>query len=103
MPKQTTEPPAPIRISTNTILEGKFYTAGEPLPFACVADMPDNLRPLVVTEPEAEEEPNEPRGSFQTGVIYEMTDDGRLGRALRRNAQPPGRGTRSGCPRGRLD
>jgi hypothetical protein len=87
MSKQPTEPAAPIRISTNTIWEGKFYTAGEPLPFERIADLPENLQPLVVTsEPEAEE-PNEPRGSFQTGVIYEMTPDGRLGRALRRKVE----------------
>jgi hypothetical protein len=85
MPK-TTQPPGPIRISTNTILNGRFYNRGEPLPVASAADLPDNLKPLVVTEPEAEEEPNEPRGSFETGVVYEMTSDGRLGRAVRRQA-----------------
>lgn len=41
------------------------------------------MRPYVAGEREPEEE-NCPRGSFQTGVVYEMTRDGRLGRALRR-------------------
>ena len=89
MSKETQFPAAAIRISTNTILNGRFFNAGEPLPVERIEDLPENLRPLVVTgEPEAEaEEPNKPRGSFETGVIYEMTDDGRLGRALRRNVQ----------------
>jgi hypothetical protein len=87
MPKQTTEPPAPIRLTTNCIWAGKFYTAGEALPVASVADLTENLQKVVATsEPEAEE-PNEPRGSFQTGVIYEMTPDGRLGRALKRKVE----------------
>ena len=86
MPK-TTEPPRPITLSTNCIFEGRFFPRGEPLPVASVADLPENLQKVVApSEPEAEE-PNEPRGSFQTGVIYEMTDDGRIGRALRRNVQ----------------
>jgi len=89
MPKQAPELPAPIRLSDNTIWEGKFYNAGDPLPVASVEELTPNLRPLVVTgDPEAEaEEPNVARGSYQTGVIYEMTEDGRLGRALRRNVQ----------------
>jgi hypothetical protein len=89
MPKQAPEPPAPIRLSDNTIWEGKFYNAGDPLPVASVEELTPNLRPLVVTgEPEAEdEEPNIPRGNYQHGVIYEMTEDGRLGRTLRRNVQ----------------
>ena len=83
-----TEPPALIRISDNTIIDGKFYVRGEPLPFTRVEDLPPNLQPLVVTgEPEEPEEPNVARGSYQTGIVYEMTEDGRLGRALRRNVQ----------------
>jgi hypothetical protein len=86
MPNQT-ETPAPISISTNTIIGNKFYTAGEPLPFARVEDLPENLRPLVVSNEPEPEEPNVARANFQTGVLYEVTDDNRLGRALRRNVQ----------------
>jgi hypothetical protein len=86
MPKAN-EPPAIVRISTNTILGNRFFNAYEPLPVASVEDLPENLRPLVVTsEPEAEE-PNVARGSFQTGVIYEMTEDGRLGRIHKRKVE----------------
>ena len=87
MPKQATEPPAIVRIRTNTILGNRFFNAGEPLPVASVEDLPENLRPLVVTsEPEAEE-PNEPRGNFQLNTIYEVTDDNKLGRTLRRQVE----------------
>ena len=83
MPKQT-EPPAIVRISTNTIINGKFYKRGEPLPFTKVEDLPPNLRPLVVTnEPEEDEEPEGARGSFQMNTLYEVTDDNRLGRRVR--------------------
>jgi hypothetical protein len=82
------EPPAIVRISTNTIFNGKFYLRGEPLPFSRVEDLPPNLKGLVISgEPDEAEGPNEPRGSFQTGVIYEMTPDGRLGRALKRQVE----------------
>ena len=87
MPKPT-EPPAVIRISTNTIVDGKFYKVGEPLPFTKVEDLPPNLRPLVVTgEPEEDEEPAGARGAFQMNTLYEVTDDNRLGRAVRRRVE----------------
>jgi hypothetical protein len=87
MPKQTTEPPAPIRLTTNCIWEGKFYNRGEPLPVASVADLPENLQKVVETEEPEAEEPNEPRANFQTGVVYEMTPDGRLGRIHKRQVE----------------
>jgi hypothetical protein len=87
MPKTTQPPPTPIRLTTNTIWEGKFYAAGEPLPVASVEELTDNLKPLVITgEPEAEE-PNEARGSFQLNTVYELTDDNRLGRIHKRSVQ----------------
>jgi hypothetical protein len=83
MPK-TTAPPTLVRISDNTIIDGKFYARGEALPFDRAEDLPENLRPLVVTgEPEAEE-PSQPRGSFQLNTPYGVDEDGRLTRALRR-------------------
>ena len=88
MPKPTTEPPAVIRISDNTIIDGKFYVRGTPLPYATVAAMPEILKPLVVTgEPEEDEEPAGARGAFQTNTLYEVTDDNRLGRAVRRRVE----------------
>jgi hypothetical protein len=86
MPKA--EPsPAVIRISTNTILEGKFFAAGEPLPVERVADLPENLRQLVVSDLPEPEEPNEPRALFQLNTPYTVTDDNRLGRQVQRRVQ----------------
>ena len=82
MPNQT-EPPAPIRLSENTIWEGKFYVAGDPLPFERAEDLPENLRPLVVTG-EPEEPDDQPRGAFQLNTAYQVTSDGRLGRQVQR-------------------
>ena len=87
MPKEAHPSAEPITLSTNAIFEGRFYNRGEPLPVASVADLPENLQKVVATEPEAEEEPNEARGSFELNTIYEMTDDNRLGRTLKRNVQ----------------
>ena len=88
MPKPTEPPAAPIRISDNTIIDGKFFCRGTPLPYASVTDMPEILRPLVVTgEPEEDEEPAGARGAFQTNTLYEVTDDNRLGRAVRRRVE----------------
>ena len=85
MPKQT-EPPAIVRISTNTIINGKFYKRGEPLPFERAEDVPENLKPLLVTceDPQQGEEPEGARGSFQLNTAYEVGDDDRLGRRLQR-------------------
>jgi hypothetical protein len=88
MPKpKPPEPPAVIRISANTILDGKFYKRGEPLPFSKVEDLPPNLKPLVVTGEPEDEEPEGARGSFQLNTPYEVTDDDRLGRKVRRRVE----------------
>jgi hypothetical protein len=86
MPKQA-ETPAPITLTCNTILNGRFFAAGQVLPVARVEDLPPSLQPLVVTDSAEPEEENAPRGAFETGVAYEMTPDGRLGRALRRKVE----------------
>ena len=89
MPKQqATEPPRPIRLTCNTILENRFFNRGEVLPITNIADLPENLKPYVVTDESAEpEEENCPRGSFQLNTIYEVTSDNRLGRALKRQIE----------------
>jgi hypothetical protein len=89
MPKP--EPPAVIRISTNCIVNNRFYKVGEALPFENIDDLPPNLKPLVVSgepgEPDEEPEADEPRSSFRLNEIYRVRDDGRLGRQLQRRAQ----------------
>jgi hypothetical protein len=90
MPR-TTEPPAIIRISDNTILAGKFYSRYEPLPVERVEDLPLILQPLVVSGPEPEgEEPDDsqPRNAmFEMNTLYQVDPDGRLGRQLQRRVQ----------------
>jgi hypothetical protein len=87
MPKAT-ETPAPIRISDNLIMDGKFFNRYEPLPVARVEDLPEHIRPLVVTGPEPEgEEPDDsqPRNvAFQLNTPYGVDEDGRLTRAHQR-------------------
>jgi hypothetical protein len=85
MPKAT-ETPAPIRISDNTILNGKFYNRYEPLPVERIEDLPPNLRPLVVSDvPEDEEPAVGPRNiAFQLNTLYGVDADGRLTRAHQR-------------------
>jgi hypothetical protein len=93
MPKQTTEPPAPIRISDNTVLNGKFYARYEPLPVERIEDLPEILRPLVVwgdLEKEEAEEPDDsqPRNvMFKMNELYQVDPDGRLGRQVQRRVQ----------------
>jgi hypothetical protein len=57
MRKQAEAPGKAIRLSTNTILNGKFVNAGEPLPVSRIEDLPPNLKPLVVTGDLELEEP----------------------------------------------
>ena len=45
------------RVTVNTVFNGAFYKAGDPLPVSSADDLPEILRPFVVTsnqEPEAE-------------------------------------------------
>ena len=82
MPKQTAPPAAPIRISTNAVLNGQFFNAYEPLPVARLEDLPDNFRTLVVTTLLEDEGPTVRCLGLNT--LYQMTSDGRQGRRLRR-------------------
>jgi hypothetical protein len=95
MPNQTEPLAEPIRFKTNVIAPvadapggSRFIVAGEDSPYRSLDEVPTNLRPLIVSDsPEEPEEPNEARGSFEMGVPYELTDDGRLGRQLRRKVE----------------
>ena len=83
-PKPTELPQQqPIKLSVNTLIDGKFIQAGEPLPVSS-DNVPPSLQPFVVTsgdEPEAEEEV---RANYELGVTYQMTESGQRGRALSR-------------------
>jgi hypothetical protein len=79
--------PAIVRISTNTIIGNRFFNAYEPLPVERADDLPENLRPLVVTDEPDQEPDDEPRGGFQLNTPYRVTDDGRLGRIHKRRVE----------------
>ena len=93
MPTPQTETPRPITISTNCILNGKFYVVGSPLPVERAEDLPETLQPLVVVtdaaEESDEEEENAPRCTFQLNEVYQTTENGGLGlgRALKRKVE----------------
>ena len=87
-----TEPPAgaatnsPITLSTNCVIEGKFFAAGEPIPFANEAAVPASLKPFI-TEPAEPESTGPPGGVFQPDIVYRTDDTGAiLSRGGRRQA-----------------
>ena len=82
------QPITPITLSVNTVLDGKFILAGDPLPVSSADDLPESLKPFAVTtaNDEPEEADDVARANYQLGVVYQVNSDGRLGRALRRQA-----------------
>src|SRR4030095_607772 len=86
----TPEPQAePIRLSTNAIFNGKFFTRGEVIPVERIADLPPHLQKVLATGDEFDEDetPNERTGAFQTNTLYQMTPEGHLGRRVRRSVE----------------
>ena len=49
MAKPSPSQPEPVILRENSIIDGVFYLAGEPLPFAREEDLPPNLKGLVAT------------------------------------------------------
>jgi hypothetical protein len=85
MSKETKLPEQqPIILSVNTVIDGVFYRAGDPLPVSA-ENLPDSLRPFVVTDSEPEPA-EESKANFELGVTYQMTSEGHRGRALGRQA-----------------
>ena len=98
MPDQT-EAPSLIRFTTNVIAPdpaapggSRFIVAGQDSPYRSLDEVPINLRGVIASGEPEPQEPNEARANFQTGVVYELTDDNRLGRALRRKVERQVRG-----------
>jgi hypothetical protein len=93
MPRATDPQAESIRFKTNVIAPmvdapgGRvFISAGDPSPYRSINEVPENLRPVIATEADFSDEPNVPRGAFQLGELYRVTDDDRLGRRLERQA-----------------
>jgi hypothetical protein len=88
--KTTPAPAAAFTFKTNVIYQdadGKsvYLAAGELSPWTRIEDVPPRLQNVI--ESEAAEEPEGPRGSFHLNTPYEVTDDNRLGRAVRRRVE----------------
>jgi hypothetical protein len=91
--KPDTLPQQPIVFTVNVIAPApdapggsRFFVAGEPTPYLSLDEVPPNLQPFSVSaddEPEAEVEG---RANFELNTVYQLNSDGRLGRALSRQA-----------------
>lgn len=73
----------PITLRVNTLLGGVFYRAGEPLPVSS-DELPEILRPFIVSGDEPDEAEDAIRANYEIGVTYQMDENGRMGRALHR-------------------
>ena len=85
-----TEAARPITFSQNVIIQvdgfekSRFIRAGEPSPFHDISQVPESLKQFIVN---GEPEPEAPNTAFfEPNVAYQITSDGRMGRALRRQA-----------------
>jgi hypothetical protein len=47
---KTEQPPAPIVLTVNTIIDGAFIRAGDALPFTSAADLPESLKGYVAVD-----------------------------------------------------
>jgi len=79
-----------ILLTVNAVINGGWFGAGTPIPFETPEEVPEPLRPFIVSEPEAPEEPEEYRGDYQPNTVYLMNPAGPGGRALREVAQLAG-------------
>jgi hypothetical protein len=75
-----------IRLSTAAIVDGKYFAAGTVLPFEKEADVPPNLKEHILTGEPEDGALGEPTASFQPNTLYQLTSDGRMGRAVLRQA-----------------
>jgi hypothetical protein len=79
MPQQKPEqPPAPVVLTTDAIIAGRFYQAGDALPFTSAAGLPAPLKPFVISEDDGAEPPGPPGIRFEPGVIYNIDDRGAI-------------------------
>ena len=80
--KKSEEPLDPIRITTGTIIENRYFNAGEVLPYERIEDLPESLKPLVATGAEppafspAERDFYHHPGPEQPGFIFQGAGSG---------------------------
>ena len=77
--KEPRPPPAgPIVLSVNAVIDGRFFRAGEPVPYADEKAVPDPLKPFI-TAAEPDDEPEGAPGiRFQQGIIYRTDAQGHI-------------------------
>jgi hypothetical protein len=68
---------SPITLSTNCVIEGKFFAAGAPIPFANAAAVPASLKPFIAAA-EPDEPPGRPGIRFEPGRVYNIDDRGAI-------------------------
>ena len=83
---KTEQPAGPVRLSVNTVVEGRWFAAGAELPFRASGDVPEPLRPFIAVD-EPEEPPGPASLNFQPNRIYAVDPEGAiLSRQGRREA-----------------
>jgi broad specificity phosphatase PhoE len=77
-----------IVLSVNTVVDGRWFAAGEALPYKDAAAVPPALQPFVIiSEDDDAEPPGAPTLNFQPGRVYAVNAEGAiLTRAGRRQA-----------------
>ena len=75
-----------IRLSTAAIIGGKYFAVGSVLPFEKEADVPPNLKEYILTGEPEDDALGPETASFQPNTVYQLTSDGRMGRAVLRQA-----------------
>ena len=61
-----------IRLSTAAIVGGKYFAAGSVLPFEKEADVPENLRPHILTGEPEDGALGGRTASFQPNTVYQL-------------------------------
>ncbi|CEF48929.1 unnamed protein product [uncultured bacterium] len=74
---KTEQPAGPVRLSVNTIVDGRWFAAGEALPYKDAAAVPPALQPFIVTDPD-EPEPGPHRLNFEVGQVYRTDPTGAI-------------------------
>ena len=83
---KTEKPADPVRLKVNCVIDGRWFGAGERLPFANEAAVPASLKPFIAVD-----EPDEPQGpprlNYEAGRVYDIDTTGHiLSRHGRRDA-----------------
>ena len=76
MSKEQPSPAGPLVLKVGSVANGKYYAAGEPIPFDAET-IPDSLRPYLADDAEPEP-PAPPTLNFQPNRVYEVDPQGAI-------------------------